>query len=211
MESLSSLVNHLKETGVLYSPSIIKAFEKIDRKYFVPEELQNLSYEDEALPIGWGQTISQPFTIAFMLELLSPRGGDKILDVGSGSGFTTALLSGIAGFGGRVIGTEIVPELVALGKKNLARFNFTNAEIRQAGNILGLFEEAPYDKILVSASAKSMPEPLINQLKSGGIMVIPVGDDIWKIEKKSDGNTRTQKHSGFAFVPLIENNVSYAP
>ena len=204
MNTLASLVEHLKNTGVLKTPAIIRAFEYIDRKYFVPEELQNMAYADEALPIGMGQTISQPFTVAFMLELLGAQKGDYVLDVGSGSGFTTALLADIVGENGRVIGVEVLPALVALGKKNFTHYHFANAEIRKAGNVLGLPKEAPFDKILVSASAKQLPEALVNQLKIGGKMVASIGNDIWKIEKNLDKTTTIEKHGGFVFVPLIE-------
>lgn len=203
MNTLASLVEHLKNIGVLKTPVIIRAFEHIDRKHFVPKELHGLAYSDEALPIGAGQTISQPFTIAFMLELLAPQKGDRVLDVGSGSGFTTALLADIVGESGKVIGIEIVPALVTIGKKNLAPYHLAHVEIREAGDVLGLPEEAPFDKMLVSAAAKKLPEPLISQLKIGGKMVIPVGNDILRIERNSDGSIATEKHSGFVFVPLI--------
>lgn len=204
MESLASLIAHLKNSGVLYNPELIRAFEKIDRKYFVPEKLQNLVYLDEALPIGEGQTISQPFTVAFMLELLSPRQGNRVLDVGSGSGYTTALLAEIVGTRGQVVGVEIVPELVDMGKKNLAKYHFSNAEIRKTNGTLGIPEEAPYDRILVSASATKIPKPLLNQLKVGGRMVLSINNKICKIEKKGVHDIEIEKHPGFIFVPLIE-------
>ncbi|KKU81316.1 MAG: Protein-L-isoaspartate(D-aspartate)O-methyltrans ferase [Parcubacteria group bacterium GW2011_GWA1_47_8] len=203
MNTLASLIEHLKDTGVLKTPAIIRAFEHIDRKYFVSEELRSLAYADEALPIGMGQTISQPFTVAFMLELLSAQKGDYVLDVGSGSGFTTALLADIIGEKGRVIGVEIVPALVSMGKENLARYHFAHAEIKKTGEMLGSPADAPFDKILVSAAAEQIPLSLVGQLKVGGRMVIPVGNDILKIEKNADGSIATEKHSGFVFVPLI--------
>jgi protein-L-isoaspartate(D-aspartate) O-methyltransferase len=204
MNSFESLIAHLKQTGVLRTESIINAFKEIDRKDFVREEFLSFAYEDGPLPIGGGQTISQPFTIAFMLELLNPQKDERVLDVGSGSGYTTALLSHLVGSAGKVVGVEIIPELVAFGKNNLSKYNFTNAEIRQAGDTLGIPEEAPYDKILVSASAEKIPEALVDQLKIGGVMVASIGNDIWRIEKEADGNLDIEKHPGFAFVPLIE-------
>lgn len=204
MNSLESLIAHLKQTGVLRTESIINAFKEIDRKDFVKEEFLSFAYEDSPLPIGGEQTISQPFTIAFILELLKPQKGEHVLDVGSGSGYTTALLSHLVGNAGKIVGVEIIPELVTLGRNNLSKYNFTNAEIKQAGDTLGIPEEAPYDKILVSASAGKIPKALIDQLKIGGVMVAPIGNDIWKIEKEASGNLEIEKHHGFAFVPLIE-------
>src|SRR3989338_5684724 len=113
-------------------------FEKIDRADFVSSEYQAEANENYPLPIGFGQTISQPFTVAFMLKLLSPQEGDKVLDVGCGSGWTTALLANLVGKTGKVFGVEIIPELVSFCRKNLAKYNFPNAEIIQAGAELGL-------------------------------------------------------------------------
>src|SRR3989344_5813208 len=176
------LLTHLK-ARILKTPRVIEAFEKIDRKDFVLPEDQAYAYEDHPLSIGYGGTISQPYTVAFMLELLRPEPADKILDIGSGSGWTTALLAHIVSQKGmtndqllmtRVIGLEIVPELVEFGQKNLAKYNFPNAEIRQAQKgVAGLPEESPFDKILVSAAAEKIPEELIKQLSAPGRLVIP--------------------------------------
>lgn len=208
MYSLTSLVDHLKNTGVLRTKIIIEAFQTIDRKDFVPANLQTYSYEDNALPIGFGQTISQPYTVAFMLELLGVKRGDRVLDVGSGSGYTTALLVEIADPKGYVCGVEIIPELVALGQKNLAKYSVKQADIRLSGATLGLPTEAPFDRILVSASAGELPKALIDQLKTDGIMVASIHNEIWKIEKKTHGKLIIAKHSGFAFVPLVKNDMS---
>lgn len=204
MDSLTSLVDHLKNTGVLRTKIIIEAFLAIDRKDFVPSNLEKCSYEDNALSIGFGQTISQPYTVAFMLELLGVRRGDWVLDVGSGSGYATALLAAIAGPQGYVYGVEIIPELVALGQKNLAKYSVKHADIRLSGNTLGLPAEVPFDRILVSASARELPKALIDQLKTGGIMVASIHNEIWKIEKSPDGKLIIEKHPGFAFVSLME-------
>lgn len=205
MKSLHSLMNNLKISGVLKSSLIIEVFTKIDRKDFIPKESQEFAYEDVPLSIGYNQTISQPYTIVFMLELLGPKKGDRILDVGSGSAYTTAILSETVGNGGQVFGVEIIPELVTLGKNNLAKYNFTNAKIIQAKDELGLPNESPFDKILVSASAEEIPMSLVKQLKVGGTMVIPIKNDICRIEKNKDRSIKIEKYNGFAFVPLIEN------
>jgi len=183
--------------------NIINAFKTIDRKDFVLKEYENEAYGDYPLPIGFGQTISQPTTVAFMLELLQPKKGDKVLDVGSGSGWTTALLAQIVGKKGRVFGVEKIPQLISFGKENLAKYHFPNAEIRKAGKELGLRKKAPFDRILVSAAAQTIPQELVEQLKIGGIMVIPVNNDILRIKKVSDKEIKTQRFEGFVFVPLI--------
>ncbi|MBP6914401.1 protein-L-isoaspartate O-methyltransferase [Candidatus Parcubacteria bacterium] len=174
---------------------------KVDRKDFVLKEYESEAYEDYPLPIGFGQTISQPSTVYFMLKLLNPQKGEKILDLGSGSGWTTALLREAVGKTGKVFGVEKIPELVELGRKNISKYNFNNVQILQAEKLLGLPQEAPFDKILVSASAKEIPQELVSQLKDKGIMVIPVENDILRIEKGG----RIEKYEGFVFVPLIKN------
>lgn len=188
--------------GMLKTERIIEAFRKIDRADFVLDEYKKEAYGDYPLPIGYGQTISQPSTVAFMLELLRPEEGNKILDVGSGSGWTTALMAQIVGSRGRVWGLELVPELVEFGRKNLGKYNFSWAEIRQAGKKLGLQEEVPFDKILVSASGDEMPQELIDQLKAGGRLVIPIQNSIWKVDKISKTEIDKTEFPGFAFVPL---------
>jgi protein-L-isoaspartate(D-aspartate) O-methyltransferase len=138
-----------------------------------------------------------------MLELLNPKKGNKVLDVGSGSGWTTALLAELVGDKGEVTGTEIVPPLVELGRENIEKFKHLNAKIEQAvRNELGKKGEM-FDRILVSASALEMPDELVVQLKPGGVMVIPVGENIVKLEKTSDEKINTKEYPGFVFVPLI--------
>ncbi len=183
-----------------YFPAIIKLM-KIDRKDFVLKEYESEAYEDYPLPIGFNQTISQPSTVFFMLKLLNPKKGEKILDVGSGSGWTTALLAEAVGEKGKVLGVEKIPELVEFGRNNISKYDFKNVKIFEAKKELGLPSKAPFDKILVSASAKEVPEELINQLKDKGTMVIPVGNNILKIQKGG----KTEKYEGFVFVPLIKS------
>ena len=200
----AKLVEKLVKERHLKTPLIIQAFKKVDRKDFVLPEYRDSAYLDEALPIGFGQTISQPLTVAFMMELLAPQGGGRILDVGSGSGWTIALLGEIAGQSGKVFGVERIPELVAFGRNNLAKYKFENAEILLVGKELGLPQEAPFDRILVSAAAEELPQELINQLKIGGRMVIAIRNSIWKIERMDESSVKKEEHSGFSFVPLIQ-------
>ncbi len=201
--SHNELVENLIQRGFLKSPRIIAAFRGIDRKDFVLPEYIDDSYGDYPLPIGEEQTISQPSTVAFMLELLQPREGDIVLDVGSGSGWTTALLAEIVGERGFVYGVELVPELVRLGRENLAVYGFDNVELHQANsNVLGLPSAAPFDKILVSAAGEDIPDELVEQLKSGGRMVIPVANSIIKLNKLNHNETEEERFPGFTFVPL---------
>ena len=204
MFTKEELLDHLENgTKVLENKDIRDAFVAIDRKDFVSEDYVEEVYEDYALPLGYEQTVSQPTTVAFMLDLLVPQKGDKVLDVGSGSGFVTALLAHIVGESGYVIGVERVQELVKLGQENLSKYDFKNAEIKQAGKELGLQEEAPFDKILVSAAAEEVPKELLRQLKVGGVMVVPIYDNIWQVRKISEENIDIKKFERFEFVPLI--------
>ena len=203
MQSNSELVRFLKDEGVLTSPAVEKALFAVDRKLFVPQEFEDEAYEDYPLPIEGGQTISQPRTVVFMLELLEVQKGHKVLDVGSGSGWTTALLSHVVGERGKVIGVELLPELVKFGQKNLAKIHPTNAHIEQAGRKYGKLEEAPFDRILVSAATEEVPHILNDQLAPSGRMVIPVKNSICLVTKSSEGKAEQECYSGFAFVPLL--------
>jgi protein-L-isoaspartate(D-aspartate) O-methyltransferase len=202
-----NLIESLIKEGWLKTPQIIDAFRKIKRIDFLPENLKDLAELNEALPIGHGQTISQPLVVAFMLELLEPKEGEKILDIGSGSGWTTALLAQILGEKGKVIGIEILPELVEFGKKNVEKYNFIKKGIVKmicADGSKGYKEEAPFDKILVSASAKKCYPAWKEQLKVGGRIVTPISTSIWLFVKKSEKEFEEKEFPGFVFVPLIE-------
>ena len=214
---MSNLIDSLIEQGWLKTPRIIEAFRKVKRKDFLPENAKHLSELNEALPIGYGQTISQPLVVAFMLEKLEPKRGDRILDIGSGSGWTAALLAEIVGTNGKVIAFEIIPELMEFGKKNVEKYNFLKkgiVEFNCGDGSNGCMEQAPYNKILASASAKELPLAWKKQLEVHGRIVIPIGSSIWLFVKKySFLNKETGKmedifeqyeYPGFAFVPLVE-------
>jgi len=202
---MRQLIHTLIERGVLKTYNIINAFQEIDRKDFVLPEYATHAYVDTALPIGNGQTISQPTTVAILLELLQPQKGDTILDVGSGSGWTTALLAVIVGKQGSVYGVERIPELVAFGRDNLKKYTYRNTKITQSRSRLGLPEHAPYNRILVSATSKSVPQELLDQLKIKGVMVLPIGNAVWKIQKTAKEQFTKDALEGFAFVPLVNS------
>lgn len=138
-----------------------------------------------------------------MLEWLEAEEGDSVLDVGSGSGWTTALLAKLVGQTGRVYAVELIPELVAMGRTNCESIGLTNIEFHKAERVYGLPEHAPYDRILVSASAHQVPDELIVQLQSPGRMVIPVENAVYEIEKDAQGEIEVITHEGFVFVPLM--------
>ncbi|HUD07554.1 MAG TPA: protein-L-isoaspartate O-methyltransferase [Candidatus Saccharimonadales bacterium] len=182
---------------------IDKAFKRINRQSFVPDHLKDLAIIDGPLPIGYGQTISQPTTVRMMLSWLDIQPGNKILDVGSGSGWSSALLAYLTGPTGQVLAVERIPYLMKLGKANCRKIGISNVEFFKAGKELGLIKYAPYDRILVSAAADKLSESLITQLKIGGKMVIPVRHDILEITKTKSNEYKNISHPGFVFVPLI--------
>jgi len=197
------LIDFLIKEGWLKTPKIIDAFRKIKREDFMPNDMKNLAELNEALAIGFGQTISQPLTVAFMLEQLQPEPCQKILDIGSGSGWTTALLACIVGDKGKVIAVEIIPELKEFGEKNAEKYNFKNIEFICADAGRGYKKQAPYDRILASASSQELPRTWKEQLKVGGRIVAPIGNSIWTIIKISEKKFKEIEHPGFVFVPLV--------
>ncbi len=182
---------------------IEEVFSYINRVDFLPPEVVHEAHLDIPLPIGYGQTNSQPSTVKQMLEWLDVQPGQTVLDVGAGSGWTSALLSQLVGKKGKVIAVEKVPELVMFGKENCQKLKLHNVEFKQADNQLGWPHKAPYDRILVSAAAHELPQELIEQLAEGGTMVMPVQSSILKIHKSRQGKIVIDEHPGFAFVPLL--------
>lgn len=207
MDSYLALISRLVDEGVLRTPRIIKAFEKIHRKHFLPHSSRGQEGIDAPLPIGYGQTISQPYTVAFMLELLQPQKGQKIMDIGYGSGWTSALLAHIVGAKGHVFAIEIVPALFAFGKANIAKFNFIKkgrVSVFCRDGSKGLFKFAPFDRIIAAAFAKELPEAWASQLAEDGRLVVPLKESIW-LMKKQKGEIGKKEYPGFLFVPLVHS------
>ncbi len=180
------------------------AFVAAPRPAFLPDDQRGFADLDQPLPIGGRQTNSQPRTVRTMLGLLDVRTGHRVLDVGCGSGWTTALLAHLVGPDGLVVGVEIVPELVAFGRANLASLDVGNVRVEAAlTGVLGWPDEAPYDRVLVSAEAHGMPWDLAQQVdRDGGVMVAPVDGTLVEL-RHEQGRATLVRHGHYAFVPLI--------
>ncbi|MEM7814756.1 MAG: protein-L-isoaspartate(D-aspartate) O-methyltransferase [Candidatus Aenigmatarchaeota archaeon] len=202
-EKKKELISFLVESGFLHTPAVIRAFEAVPREKFVPSDLRSHAYDNEPLPIGHGQTISQPLTVAVMTEHLHLRPGMRVLEVGTGSGYQAAILAKIVGKSGKVITTERIPELAKQARENLSSANIGNVAVVECDGTNGYAEAAPYDRIIVTAAAPFVPEPLVAQLKPGGKMVIPVEDELWEVRKDKSGKVSREVLGLYAFVPLV--------
>lgn len=203
---MQRLISHLIKEGYLKTPSLISAFYKIKREDFIREKDRGQAAINTPLSIGFSQTISQPLTVAFMLELLQPRKGEKILDIGSGSGWQTALLAEIVGLGGKVYAVERINELFEFGRNNVRRYNFIEkgvVEFYCRDGIDGLAEKAPFDKIICAASTEKLPQAWKEQLKINGRIVAPINESIWLFIKRGKAQFEEIEFPGFVFVPLI--------
>ncbi|MFQ5347587.1 MAG: protein-L-isoaspartate(D-aspartate) O-methyltransferase [Rhodothalassiaceae bacterium] len=186
-------------------PRVLAAMRKVPREEFVPEPHRAHAYDDSALPIGCGQTISQPYIVALMIEAMRLKGGEHVLEVGSGSGYAAAVLAEIAS---DVVGIERQPELARRAQETLARLGYDTVTIIESDGSLGYPPAAPYDAILVSAAAPEVPPALIEQLRPGGRLVLPVGRQrahqmVRRIEKGGRGRLYAEDITGVRFVPLV--------
>jgi protein-L-isoaspartate(D-aspartate) O-methyltransferase len=182
--------------------TVDEAFEAVPRAGFLPRGSRSRAGHDGPILIGHGQTNSQPRTVADMLRLLDVHPGHRVLDVGSGSGWTTALLAHLAGSGGTVLGVELEPDLARWGAENVAALGMPWASVREARpGVLGAPDRAPWDRILVSAEAETLPHALVEQLADPGRLVIPVAGTMTLVVR-GDGGLTTSQHGRYRFVPL---------
>lgn len=196
------LSDEIKRQGIT-DARVLEAIKKVPRHAFVPGSIRDLAYENRPLPIGEGQTVSQPFTVAYMTELLDVKPGMKVLEVGTGSGYQTAVLLEL---GAEVYTLERIKKLYESAKKTLARLGYTPAYAGYGNGFEGLVRFAPYDRIIVTAGAPHIPAALVAQLKTGGKMVIPVGSgfqDMVRITKLPGGEMEKEVFERFVFVPML--------
>ena len=203
---MERLINELLRESVLKNPLVLSAFKAIDRADFVPKEKTREAYQNYPLSIGYGQTISQPYTVAFMMELLDPKPEQKILEVGSGSGWQTAMLAYIVEEKGKVYAMEIIPELSEFGKANVAKYPDLAKRVTFSAHSAenGLPKHAPFDRIIAAASLREIPDAWEMQLKIGGKMVFPLRESIYVLTKESSEKFKKEVFHGFVFVPFVK-------
>ena len=200
----NQLIRSIQKKGIC-DPAILSAMEKVPRHFFFDSSFLEYAYEDQPFPIGAGQTISQPFTVAFQSTLLNISKGDKVLEIGTGSGYQACIL---AELGAKVFSIERQKTLYDKTRSLLYDMGYQRIKLFYGDGYKGLPSFAPFDRVLVTAAAPYIPEPLIQQMKPGGILVIPVGEDVQimtTIHKISETETRKQEHGNFRFVPMLED------
>lgn len=195
--------DHLRKRGIT-DPRVLDAMRLVPRELFVPPEIRHLAYEDGALSIGLGQTISQPFTVAFMCQAAALCGDERILEVGTGSGYGAAVLSHLAR---EVYTIETIGELADAASERLQRLDYRNVQVFKGDGSLGLSDFAPYEAIVVTAGGSTLPAPYAEQLSEGGRVVIPLGDypgaqSMYRFTRR-DGKLIQENLGGFSFVPLV--------
>ena len=204
-ESREQMVRFQIEARGVTDPRTLQAMRAVPRHRFVPPDLVSRAYEDHPLPIGYGQTISQPYIVALMTEALRVEPGDKVLEIGTGSGYQAAVLAEI---GCEVYTVEIIPQLAEQAARRLQELGYERAHVRQGDGYFGWPEHAPYDAIIVTAAPDHLPQPLVQQLALGGRLVIPIGPQgsyqtLWLFEKGADGQLQATNLGPVLFVPLV--------
>ena len=188
----------------IWSPSVLKAMKNVPRHKFVPQNIRRLAYADRPLPIGGGQTISQPYVVAWMTQLLEIKEGMKVLEIGTGSGYQAAVL---AALGAEAYSMEIRPNLARDVKTRLKKLGY-RAWVRQGDGYNGWKKHSPFDRVIITAAANHVPRPLLDQLKPGGKLILPLGNvryyqNLTLIDKDSGGQTRSEQHGKVRFVPMV--------
>jgi protein-L-isoaspartate(D-aspartate) O-methyltransferase len=206
VQRLEKMRNEMVESQIIargiHDKLVIEAMRKVPRHEFVEKSLWEEAYSDYPLPIGEGQTISQPYIVALMTELLELKGGEKVLEVGTGSGYQAAILGEIAG---HVYTVEIVEKLAVKSTEILKRLGYKNIDVRAKDGYAGWPENAPFDGIMITASAPKIPQPLIDQLKMGGILVLPVGDEYQEliVVRRTPKGVEKKEIIPVRFVPMV--------
>ena len=205
-DNLQALRERMVETQIrprnIQNPAVLDAMRTVPRHQFVPDDVRPFAYEDRPLPIGRGQTISQPYVVAYMTEALQLSPGLKVLEIGTGSGYQAAVLAHI---GARVFSIEIIPDLASEARRALTSAGYQNVDVRTGNGYLGWPEHAPFDRIIVTAAPPEIPQALVEQLAVGGIMVVPVGtsqQEIVVVNKTPSGATE-QRTIEVRFVPMV--------
>lgn len=208
-DSFANARQSLVETGIIglgvTDPQVVQAMRAVPRHEFVPDQYLDQAYENHPLPIGYGQTISQPYIVALMTEALDLEPGDRVLEIGTGSGYQAAVLAEV---GAEVYSVEILEPLATQAADRLTRLGYTDLHLRQADGYLGWPEQAPFDAIVVTAAPDHVPQPLLSQLAVGGVLVIPVGpvggyQELWRITRLDQENYESLSLGGVRFVPLV--------
>ncbi len=202
---MNMIETQIKKRGIT-DQTILDAMKKVNRHEYVQENFERLAYSDRPLPIGFGQTISQPYIVAFMSHKLNVASHHKVLEIGTGSGYQAAVLAELSD---HVYTIEIIPELAKRAEKVLKKNDYDNITIRIGDGYKGWPEHAPFDRIMVTAAPKEIPEKLVEQLAPGGIMVLPVGETVmmqylWLITKDNDGQIEKEKILPVRFVPMVK-------
>jgi protein-L-isoaspartate(D-aspartate) O-methyltransferase len=188
------------------SDRVMAAMKHVPRHKFIPDALREYAYQNGPVPIGFGQTISQPYIVALMSDLLNTKPSDVVLEIGTGSGYQAAILSELVR---QVYSIEVIEDLATMARAHLRELGYDNVEIRTGDGNLGWLEHAPYDGIIVTAAAPHIPQALIDQLRTGARLVIPLGQpysaqELMVVEKKPNGEIETREILDVAFVPLVE-------
>ena len=201
--------NQIAARGV-QNPEVIAAMSAVPRELFIPQSARSQAYDDRPLPIGFGQTISQPFMVGLMTELLEPKKNHRVLEIGTGSGYQAAILSGLVG---ELYSIEIVPELARSAAETLRSLGLLNVTVREGDGYRGWPEKAPFDGIILTAAPPEIPQVLLEELKPGGRLIAPIGKRVQQLvvmQKSGDGKVTTRSVLPVSFVPMVKGIETHA-